>query len=89
MRASSNLLLDKTYRIVALKMSVLVSTLDAGSPKSKVCVRVIPRNSEVVEGLTILLFAKGMPSKLQTCKRNLKRLLLFKLRLSDKKSFNN
>ena len=39
-KASSNLLIDKTYWIVALRMSVLVSTLDAGSPKSKVCVRV-------------------------------------------------
>ena len=31
-KASSNLLIDKTYWIVALRMSVLVSTLDAGLP---------------------------------------------------------
>ena len=37
-KASSNLLIDKTYWIVALRMSVLVSTLDAGLPKTKVWV---------------------------------------------------
>ena len=37
-RTSSNLLVDKTYLIVAWRMRVLVSTLDAGSPKRKVYV---------------------------------------------------
>ena len=35
---SSNLLVDKTYLIIAWRMRVLVSTLDAGSPKRKVYV---------------------------------------------------
>ena len=39
-RASSNLLVDKTYWIGALRMSLLVSTLDAGSPKGRVCVKI-------------------------------------------------
>ena len=35
---SSNFLVDKTYLIIAWRMRVLVSTLDAGLPKTKVCV---------------------------------------------------
>lgn len=34
-RTSSDLLVDKTYWIVAFRMSVLVSILDAGSPKKE------------------------------------------------------
>ena len=39
-RASTNRLVAKTYWNVALRISVLVSTLDAGLPKGKICVRV-------------------------------------------------
>ena len=39
-RAPSNFFSDKTYWIVVLRMSVLVYTLDAGSPKRRICVKV-------------------------------------------------
>ena len=39
-RASTNLSADKTYWSLALRMSVLVSTLDAGSSKRRICVEV-------------------------------------------------